>query len=128
MQVAILNTSIVTAYGAFAYEPISLDQAKKIIANAEDGVLSAVGHQATANILTDLLGTPVPMNRIEFAQQEGQSAIVFKLNGRAPEGVILSREEIEDMGYSFGLLTRHPAPKETPQDVKPSLGFSKGFF
>jgi hypothetical protein len=32
--------------------------------------------------------------------------LVFKLKGLAPEGKILSREELEAVGYEFGLLVR----------------------
>jgi len=46
------------------------------------------------------------MDRTPFEQQTGQQALVFKLNGRAPEGVILSIAEIEAMGYKFQLLTK----------------------
>ena len=46
------------------------------------------------------------MNRQMFAQQPGQQALVFKLNGRPEEGKILSVEEIERIGYKFQLLSR----------------------
>ena len=113
MLLAILNTSIITAYGEFKYSPISLEDAKLLVFNAmeptigpDEGILSAVGHQSTSEILTELLEVEIPVNRIQFAQEVHQSAIVFKLKGRAPEGVILSRDEIEKIGYEFGLLTR----------------------
>ena len=112
-QLAILNTSILTNYGAYEYKALSLSDAQHIVYNAiepqigpDDGILSAVGHESTAAILTDLLETPIAMNRIQFAQELGQSALVLKLKGRAPEGVILDRAEIEKIGYEFGLLTR----------------------
>jgi hypothetical protein len=38
-------------------------------------------------------------------QQEGQVALVFKLKGRAPEGVILDRSQIEEIGYEFKTMT-----------------------
>ena len=108
MVLAILNTSIITAYGEFRYIPLSLEDAQNVAqtANMGYGVLSAVGHQSTAEILTELLEFEVPVNRIQFAQEPGQDALVFKLKGRAPEGAILSREEIDAIGYEFGLLTR----------------------
>jgi dihydroxyacid dehydratase/phosphogluconate dehydratase len=108
MQLAILNTSIITAFGSFKYSLLSLEDAQNVAqtANMGFGILSAVGHQSTAEILTELLGFDVPVNRIQFAQEPGQDALVFKLKGRAPEGKILSREEIETVGYEFGLLTR----------------------
>jgi hypothetical protein len=113
MKLALLNTSVLTAYGSFTYAPVSLADAQLLAYNAaeptigpDEGILSAIGHQSTAEILTDLLEMPIAVNRIQLAQENGQSALVFKLKGRAPEGVILSREEIEAIGYEFGLLTR----------------------
>jgi len=67
---------------------------------------SAIGHESTAEIMTELLGVDVRVNRQMAAQEVGTEAIVFKLKTRAPEGRILSREEIEAVGYEFGLLTR----------------------
>lgn len=104
--IAILNGAIITADGEYSCYTISLEAAKKLIQGAP-GIISAVGHQATAEILTDLLGTNVVMNRINFRQQAGQQALVFKLNSRPPEGIILSRDEIEAFGYQFQLLARH---------------------
>jgi hypothetical protein len=103
-KLAILNTSILTAEGKFTLEGITLEQAQKLVQDNE--ILSAVGHISTAEILTELLETEVPVNRIMFEQQPGQQALVFKLNGRPQEGKILSREEIEGIGYKFQLLTR----------------------
>lgn len=70
------------------------------------GFQSAIGHQATAEILSELLSVPVGVNRIEYSQQVGERAIVFKLRGRVPEGCILTRNQIEEIGYDFGLLER----------------------
>lgn len=102
-RVTILNTSILTAYGDFRYEQIDVEQAKNLIAY---GFESAVGHASTADILTQLLDTPVPMNRTQFSQELGDIALVFKLNGRAEEGKILTVSEIEAIGYEFGILER----------------------
>jgi Domain of unknown function (DUF1874) len=109
MQIAILNTSILTNYGEFQYQPMTLGEAATRLEGyiaSNFGFLSAVGHASTAQILSELFGVEIPVNRIQFAQEVGQEAIVFKLKGRAPEGVILGRDEIESIGYEFGLLTR----------------------
>lgn len=103
-MITILNTSILTDFGHYSFEQISLKQAKVIA--SENEVLSAVGHQSTADILTSLLEIDVPMNRINYKQQAGDTALVFKLNGRPEEGKILSIDEIEAIGYSFGKLVR----------------------
>ena len=104
-QLAILNTSILTTVGTYELQDITLQEAQQLVQNNE--ILSAVGHQSTADILTTLLGVQIPMNRILFEQETGQKALVFKLNGRPEEGKILTTEEIEQTGYKFQLLIRH---------------------
>lgn len=105
MKLAILNTSILTVTGTFELKDITLQEAQQLVQDNE--ILSAVGHQSTADILTTLLGTEVPMNRILFEQETGQKALVFKLNGRPEEGKILTSDEIHQMGFKFQLLIRH---------------------
>lgn len=104
MKLGVLNTSILTASGRFELEDISLDLAKKLV--SENEFDSAVGHASTAQIMTALLGVEIPVNRQMFVQQPGQSALVFKLNGRTQEGKILTAEEIEQIGYKFQILKR----------------------
>lgn len=102
LPIAILNTTILTADGNFTLKTISFEEAKELLRDKE--ILSAVGHESTAQILTELLETSVPVNRIQFEQQSGQKALCFKLNGSSQEGFILSAEEIEKIGYEFKLL------------------------
>ncbi|GBG54975.1 hypothetical protein SPFL3102_01153 [Sporomusaceae bacterium FL31] len=106
LPIAILNGAIITAEGEYSCRTISLEEAKQLVRSASN-IISAVGHQATAEILTDLLETEVTLNRIDFQQETGQQALVFKLNSRPPEGVVLSRKEIEELGYQFQLLSKH---------------------
>lgn len=104
MKLAILNTSILTTEGTYTLKSISLDEARELV--AKNDILSAVGHQTTADILTELLGVSVSLNRILFTQEVGQQALVFKLLGRPEEGKILSRAEIDEIGYKFQILDR----------------------
>jgi hypothetical protein len=101
MKIAILNTSILTSYGCYDYRKISVEDAKKLVAT---GFESYVGHQSTCDVLKQLLDIEVPMNRQQYSQKVGESALVFKLKGRPEEGKILSAEEIEAIGYEFGIL------------------------
>ncbi|MGZ5434686.1 MAG: STIV orfB116 family protein, partial [Pyrinomonadaceae bacterium] len=81
-RLALLNTSILTAFGTYRYESLSLEQAKKLICEfkqANKPIESAIGHQPTANLLEALLEFPVPKNRIEFRQGVDDLALVFKL-------------------------------------------------
>lgn len=103
---ALLNTTIVTVDGLFEVEAISLEEARELFASYGDNTDSAIGHESTAQLFSTLVDGSVPMNRQLFAQQPGQEALVLKLKGRAPEGVILNLEEIEAIGYEFKLMTR----------------------
>lgn len=109
---AFLNTSIVTVPGTYEVREITPDEAYEItLSVASDGMtwppfVSAVGHEATAAALSEIVKTEVTVNRIPFEQQPGQQAIVLKLRGRLPEGQILDRAVLEDIGYDLWLMTR----------------------
>lgn len=105
-KLALLNTSILTTAGTYSLKDISLDEARELVADNINNLDSAIDHQSTAEIMTTLLGVDVPVNRQMFAQEVGQQALVFKLNGRPQEGKILQAEEIEEIGYKFQVLTR----------------------
>ncbi len=66
MKVTILNTSILTTYGEYSYQKISVKKAQALVAQ---GFESAVGHQSTCDVLQSLLGIEVPMNRIVYKQE-----------------------------------------------------------
>lgn len=99
MKLALLNTTIATTDGLFEVRTITLQESQQLAQSNE--LLSAIGHSSTAQIMSELLGVDVAENRIQFAQELNQVALVFKLKGRAPEGVILNKEEIEKIGYEF---------------------------
>ena len=102
-MITILNTSILTNYGYFNYEPLTLEESKYLIS---EGFESAVGHQSTCDILSSLLCKEVKLNRVQYSQGVGNVALVFKLKGRPEEGKILTIAEISAIGYEFGKLTR----------------------
>lgn len=104
MRITLLNTSVLTSYGVFDFRIISLEEAIKLVKTAE--IVSAIGHAATAEILSELLGTEIKANRFDYVQEVGETALVFKLKSRISEGKILNRQEIENIGYEFGTLKR----------------------
>jgi hypothetical protein len=66
-------------------------------ADVPSDVTSAVGHADTANVLTNMLGFPVSMNRMNVALDENTELYVAQLvGGRLPEGSTTLPE-----GYRF---------------------------
>lgn len=104
MKVGIFNGTVATTNGVYKISDISVDDARALI--CKYGFISAIGHKSTAEAISDAFNINIPMDRINFKQQVGQKAVVFKLNERPPEGSILCREEIETIGYSFKLMER----------------------
>ncbi|HEX9026758.1 MAG TPA: YddF family protein [Clostridium sp.] len=104
MKIGIFNGTVATTNGVYKISDIGIEEAKKLI--CENGFISAIGHSSTAEAISDSLNMDIPMKRVNFKQQVGQKAVVFKLNKRPPEGSILCRAEIEEIGYSFKLMER----------------------
>lgn len=75
--------------------------------NTSKNFVSAVGHESTAAIMSELLGVQVPVNRVQVAPVPGDKLLCFKLKKRAPEGVILSKSEINELGYEWVLMAYH---------------------
>jgi len=78
---------------------ISLDEVRKLL--SDGSFVSAVGHAGTAQLLTELLGVQVPVNRIAVQLKSGDIGIHFVLRERLPEGKVLSREELAKLDYYF---------------------------
>ena len=104
MKIAVLNGPIVTSFGNYTYFPIPIESAKILINAAEFS--SFVGHESTSQMISELLEKPIGYSRKELKQKIGQIALVFRLKQRAPEGKVLSKEELEEIGYEFGILYR----------------------
>jgi hypothetical protein len=102
--IAIYNGPVVTVNGLFRLCDISMEDAKELVKNNK--FISAVGHESTAELLSDILEVAIPVNRIQFCQEPGQKAIIFKLHERPPEGIIYNRQEIEKIGYCLKLIER----------------------
>ena len=80
------------------------------VAKAADKLVSAIGHDGSAQVLSVLLDQPVAVNRISMSYQPGDSAICLQLRTRQPEGVVLTAEQVEAIGYDLTLIETAPAP------------------
>lgn len=108
----LLNTSIIpSAPGAWLVRvtPLSLADARELVRATAGPLVSHVGHESTAQIMSMLLGVSVPFDRTPMRLDGSMTALVFQLRGRPPEGAILSAEEIERYGYDFRRLDFEPA-------------------
>jgi hypothetical protein len=98
------NTTIIPSNcdGFWQVETIDLETARSA---AECGTWeSAVGHESTAAIMSAALRREIPLNRIQIQPRRGDTILAFKLKKRAPEGVILTEEQIKEIGYEFVTL------------------------
>ncbi|MFP4456747.1 MAG: STIV orfB116 family protein [Clostridia bacterium] len=102
--VALFNGVIITADGKYVISALSEEKAKELV--DEYGFISAIGHDATAKILSGILQKEVKKNRIQYRQAPTQFAIALKLNKRPKEGVVLGVEEMLEIGYRLKLIER----------------------
>jgi len=100
----VLNSPILTSEGVYRYTEISKEEAKEIL--SKNKYVSAIGHEATAKMLTQLLGLKIDTNRISITMQTDDKAIVFRILTRLPEGKILTEEELKNIDYAFWLLVK----------------------
>ena len=75
-------------------EFIGLEEARKAV--AAGNFESAVGHQSTANIYSQLLKVKVQADRRAIKLGPGDVLIVGQLLTRLPEGKVLSEEELRN--------------------------------
>ena len=85
--------------------------AAEVAALLRNGFQSAIGHAATAQVLTTLLGVEVSVNRVAVTLQPGDTLIVFQLQGRLEEGRVLSAEEVQALPHRFMLVRLRPEPR-----------------
>ena len=103
----VMNTTVVPSGCAGIWEAIAIHTESAKLNLQEFKWKSAVGHNSTAALMGELLGRTIPMSRIQVTPEPGDRLLCFKLKGRAPEGVILDKEEMEKIGYEWVLLLYH---------------------
>jgi hypothetical protein len=103
MKLYVLNTPVLTDWGEYKFNKISLEGAKELL---KGEFTSAVGHQATAEFMSCLLEIKIPTNRLQVKMETEDKALVFRVLTRLPEGKVLSTDEIKLIPYELGLLEK----------------------
>lgn len=110
----LMSTTIIPAEAAGVWEvtPVTLGAAQELVRLHE--YTSAVGHASTAEAMAELLQQPVAMNRITVHPQQGDYFLCFKLLRRPPEGAILGRAQLEELGFGWVVMSYTEARETTP--------------
>lgn len=103
MTTYLINAPILPNYGRYDFQPLPIEQAQALLVS---GFVSAIGHDATAKLLTHILKQEILPNRIQISLEVGDVAIIFRLQTRLPEGKVLDEAELFAMPFELGLLTR----------------------
>lgn len=101
-MVYLFNTNIIPGEAVVRVSEITAEKAAEI---AADGFTSAIGHESTAAAFSEIIGHNVPVNRIQASPKGGDIAISMKINGRLPEGQILGRDQLNEIGYTLYLIS-----------------------
>ena len=73
-----------TSHGSIDWEEIPVEEARRLLST---GIDSYVGHQDLANVISSVLGFPVPAERRHGKIEQGESIVVAQYDGgRLPEG------------------------------------------
>ncbi len=102
-MIYVLNAPVITSYGFYRFTFIEPDDAKEILSA---GFTSAVGHESTAKLMSQMIGVNIPFNRITIHMKAGDKAIALWLLDRPGEAQVYSMEDLAAVNCELGLLER----------------------
>lgn len=89
--------------GIYRVKTLTPKQAKAELETATE-IVSAVGHETSAEVMSEVLEVDVKMSRIEIRQEPGSAALCLRLKRRAAEGAILNKQDIQGVGFEWLLV------------------------
>lgn len=99
LSLSMFNLNVDLDIGLYVKQMTPTDFCREI----DDSVISAIGHQATAQLISTLCSKQVNTNRVEVKLNDKDELLVIQLLTRLPEGKILSADEIMEL-MSGGLV------------------------
>lgn len=108
-KIHLLNTTILPVPGRWECRVTSQEEvAEAMFYYGSQGqhawLESHIGHEATASVASELLGDKIAVCRVPW---DGSGlGLALQLKGRIAEGAILSRQEMERIGYEWRWLLR----------------------
>jgi len=116
----ILNSATLPLAGGKKYlikaRELSAEEASEML--KKEQFVSAVGHEATAQALSNVFGVTIPFNRVQIQLQPGDKLISITLKRRLEEGkVIKTIEELNAIGYSIWLFEVYEDKEPSPVQV-----------
>ncbi|MEM3290677.1 MAG: DUF1874 domain-containing protein [Candidatus Micrarchaeaceae archaeon] len=73
---------------------------EEILKNLSE-INSVIGHETTAQIVSEILGIPIQVNRSQIKLNKFDELFVFQLLERLPEGKILTHDEIKQIKHKW---------------------------
>lgn len=97
----ILLNAMVPSYGFIYVTKVDWCAVGALLKKAET-FMSYIGHEATANMISQMTGTKVEVNRSIYEPKPGDVALVFRLTGR-PQGDVknIRPEDIEILAVFY---------------------------
>lgn len=108
----LLNSPVLTGFGTYR---LSRCDGDRLRAFASAPFQSAVGHAGAAELLSRVLGVPVPRDRRQVVMQPGDAALVLRLLQRLPEGQVLDGNELAAWPHEFAWMECLAPPSLAPR-------------
>jgi hypothetical protein len=104
MTVYLMRSPELPCFGEFSYKQIDVEEARKLISSSN--FISSIQYQWDADLLRDILGVYIPINRGEIKMEVGDVAIVFSFLERNVEKREPIKKDAEKHLFNVGLLKR----------------------
>ena len=85
-----------TSPAVVRFDRITIQEARGEV-DSHGSVVCAIGHQGTAALASRLLGRELDCRRTEIRLGPGDTALIFVLAFRIPEGRVYSEEEVRQL-------------------------------